>query len=96
MILIITNVRSLYLKKEGKNLDVRLNSLAVGLLNKITTSLGLFRNELMLTTYPDIQTFEGIYDTSLILELGRLSDPIIKKNYNSEIKSKLTRKLNFF
>lgn len=54
MILITTNVRSLYLKKEGKNLDVRLNSLAVGLLNKITTSLGQFRNELMLTTYSDI------------------------------------------
>lgn len=50
----------------------------------------------MLNTYPSIQTFEGIDDTALILELGRLSSPIKKTLYKSDIKSKLTRKLDFF
>jgi hypothetical protein len=95
-ILITTCIRSLYFRKEGKQQQVKINSVALGVLKNINTSLAQFRNELVLSTYPHIQTFEGIDDTSLILELGRTSEPIVKKKYVSDPKSKLARKLDFF
>ena len=65
-ILISTFVRSLYFKKEGSSQQIRLNSLGVGLISKVQTSIGQFRNDLMVTTYPKQETFPGINNSLLL------------------------------
>ena len=40
-------------------------------MNKLETSLGEFRHDLMLTNYPDTNFYPGIRDSLLIFELGR-------------------------
>jgi hypothetical protein len=93
-ILFTTCVRSLFFRKEGHNQEIKINSLGLGLIKNISTSLGQFRNNIMLTAYPHIQTFSGIDDTSLILELGRNAKPISRATFPSEPKYvKLLRKL---